>query len=80
LGALRIAPGDRRGRSARRAAYALTVVQVLFGAANLWMLAPIWMQLVHLLLADLLWIALVLAIVSALARSRDEGRGVGLEP
>jgi hypothetical protein len=26
----------------------------------LYLLAPVWMQLVHLLLADLLWIALVI--------------------
>jgi heme A synthase len=70
LGTLQIAANDQRGQSARRAAHGLTVAQVLFGFANLWMLAPIWMQLVHLLLADLLWIALVLAVVSALARTR----------
>jgi len=30
------------------------------GMINLGLLAPVWMQLVHLLLADLVWIALVL--------------------
>ena len=33
--------------------------QYVFGFANLLMLAPIWMQLTHLLLANLLWIGLV---------------------
>ena len=38
---------------------ATVVVQFLVGIANLLLLAPITMQLLHLLLADLLWIALV---------------------
>jgi len=37
------------------------------GVVNLWLLAPAWMQLVHLLLADLLWIMLVLLSAEALA-------------
>lgn len=41
--------------------------QMIFGALNLFFLAPIWMQLVHLLLADLLWISLVLLSATALA-------------
>jgi cytochrome c oxidase assembly protein subunit 15 len=39
---------------------AIVAVQVLAGAVNLLVLAPIGMQLVHLLLADLLWIVLVM--------------------
>jgi heme A synthase len=38
----------------------LIVVQIVFGAATLLMLGPIVMQLGHLLLADLVWIAFVL--------------------
>ena len=38
--------------------------QLLAGAANLLLLAPVWMQMVHLLLADLLWISLVLLCAS----------------
>lgn len=38
----------------------LVGLQVAAGLANVALLAPIWMQLVHLLLADLLWIAFVL--------------------
>jgi heme A synthase len=34
--------------------------QIAAGAANLLLLAPVWMQMVHLLLADLVWISLVL--------------------
>jgi hypothetical protein len=35
---------------------------------NVWLLAPVYMQITHLLVADLLWIALVLLTASALAR------------
>lgn len=38
----------------------LVGLQIAAGLANIALLAPIWMQLVHLLLADLLWIAFVL--------------------
>ena len=38
----------------------LVCTQVAASAANLMLLAPVWMQILHLLLADLLWIALVI--------------------
>jgi len=53
---------DLRGR-----AWIMTAclgVQLLAGAANLLLLAPVWMQLVHLLLAYLLWISLVVLCAS----------------
>jgi heme A synthase len=40
----------------------LAIGQIGAGALNLTLLAPVWMQLVHLLLADLLWLSLVLLI------------------
>ncbi len=50
----------------------LTVVQLACGALNVWLKAPIWMQLVHLLLADLVWIAFVLmAAITLGLRPRD---------
>ena len=45
----------------------LVLLQILAGAMNVLLLAPIWLQVVHLLLADLLWIAFVLLGASALA-------------
>jgi len=45
----------------------LVVVQLVAGLVNLVLLAPVAMQLVHLLLADLLWLAVVLLGVHALA-------------
>jgi heme A synthase len=38
----------------------LFVAQLVAGMINLGLLAPVWMQLVHLFLADLVWLALVL--------------------
>lgn len=39
--------------------------QVGIGLLNLWLAAPVWMQLVHLLAADGVWIALVLLVLAA---------------
>jgi heme A synthase len=60
----------RRRPEVRRAAWTMLgflAVQVLAGATNLLLLAPGWMQLVHLLLADGLWISLVLLCAGTLA-------------
>lgn len=46
----------------------LSAAQICAGAINLALLAPIGMQIVHLLLADLLWIALVLLTVQVAAK------------
>jgi heme A synthase len=43
----------------------LALAQLGAGAINITLLAPVWMQLVHLLLADLLWLSLVLLVVEA---------------
>lgn len=48
------------------------VAQLGVGLLNVWFLAPIPIQLVHLLLSDLLWIALIL--MSATALTPAEGR------
>jgi heme A synthase len=60
----RPAPAVRR---AGVALVALVVVQLAVGLVNMWLLAPVPLQLVHLLLADLMWIALVVLSASALA-------------
>ena len=44
----------------------LAAAQLGAGAINITLLAPVWMQLVHLLLADMLWLSLVLLVVEAL--------------
>jgi heme A synthase len=38
----------------------LVIAQLAAGVLNLLLLAPVWMQIFHLLLADLLWVALVI--------------------
>jgi heme A synthase len=38
----------------------LVVFQVAAGAINISLLAPVWMQLIHLLIADVVWIAVVM--------------------
>jgi cytochrome c oxidase assembly protein subunit 15 len=42
-------------------------VQLLLGAADVLLLAPTWLQVLHLLGADLYWIALVAACATILA-------------
>lgn len=62
-------------------AYALTIlvlVQLAAGFINVILLAPVWMQILHLLLADGVWILLVLAAASSLEIERQ--LIVGLEP
>ena len=63
---------------ARRFALALVgliVGQVVVGGLNVVLLAPVWMQLVHLLMADLVWITLVLLTASVLTPDQQPARG-----
>jgi len=57
-----VSSASRRPDVGRRAwsLLALLGAQIVAGVVNLLLLAPVWMQIVHLLLADLLWITLVL--------------------
>ena len=61
------ATDDAGARGAAWAVSALAVLQLGAGLLNVALLAPVWMQLVHLLLADLVWIAFVLLAVRALS-------------
>jgi cytochrome c oxidase assembly protein subunit 15 len=51
---------DATGQRLARVVVAVSGLQLLAGLTNVLLLAPIWMQLVHLLLADAVWISLVL--------------------
>lgn len=65
---------DSESAAARRWAATLRLlvfVQVAAGGLNVLLLAPVWMQVVHLLLADVLWIYLVLTAAASLAASRE---------
>ena len=56
------------------AVVALWIGQLLLGAGNVYLLAPVSIQLLHLLVSDLIWIALVLLTAAALADPRGEGQ------
>ncbi len=58
-----------------RVAAGLVVIQLTAGVLNLLLLAPIWMQLVHLFLADLVWLSAVL--LAACAASETARAAVG---
>lgn len=62
---------DTRAALLARGVVWLAISQVVAGVVNVVLLAPVWMQLLHLLLADLLWIALVLLCALALRATRD---------
>jgi heme A synthase len=51
---------------------ALFVLQLVAGVMNVVLLAPVWMQMLHLLLADLSWIVLVLLAASALGERASQ--------
>jgi heme A synthase len=58
----------------------LVLVQLGAGAVNMLLHAPIWLQLVHLLLSDLVWVALVLLGVTALQQpAREPSAGFVLD-
>jgi len=59
------------GRQAAARVLTLTLLQLAAGAVNLTLLAPVWMQLIHLLMADLLWIAVVVMVMDV-AKVRSE--------
>jgi heme A synthase len=64
-----IASNMDRAPQLRRGVMGLVGLQIGAGMLNLLLLAPIWMQLTHLLIADLLWIVLVLFTAAVLEKS-----------
>lgn len=46
----------------------LFVIQIAFGFLNIFLLAPVWMQMIHLLFADVTWISVVLFLSVFLSR------------
>jgi heme A synthase len=68
--------GPLRSLATRLAA--IVLLQLVAGALNLFLLAPVAMQLVHLLLADLVWLSLVLltaAVAQTVRASRSLSAG-----
>ncbi len=63
----------RAPASAKRAArylLGLVALQFCLGALNVALLAPVWMQVLHLLTADLIWITLVLLSADLMSRQK----------
>jgi heme A synthase len=58
-----------------RLAAGLVLAQVALGVLNLLLLAPIWMQLVHLFMADLVWLGAVLLTAAAAAEASPIASG-----
>ena len=44
---------------------AIVLFQIAVGIVNVSLLAPVWMQLFHLFIADLVWIAVVIMSLEA---------------
>jgi len=63
-----------RAKGPALAVAGLALVQVPLGFLNVALLAPVWLQLVHLLVADALWIALTLLGASLAASATDRDR------
>jgi heme A synthase len=53
----------------------LLAVQLLAGGVNVALLAPVWLQLVHLLLADAVWVTYVFLAAEAMAASPAAAEG-----
>lgn len=64
--------GDVWVRRWSSATLALLLAQLVAGMTNVALLAPVWLQLVHLLLADALWLALVLLAAATLAEATED--------
>ena len=54
----------------------LAALQIALGFANVILLAPVWLQLLHLLVADAIWIGFVLLGAEALSQPSPV-RGAG---
>jgi len=52
-------------RTAGARVIALVLCQIMLGAVNLSLLAPVWMQLIHLLIADIVWVSVVMLSLEA---------------
>ncbi|HEX3159849.1 MAG TPA: COX15/CtaA family protein [Gemmatimonadaceae bacterium] len=71
---------DADTRRLARLVVVLFAAQLAGGLLNVFLMAPVWMQLVHLLMADAVWLALVLLAASALRAPELAERQSGDEP
>lgn len=66
-GVLRASQEGTRQRAAAARLTGIVLFQIAVGAINISLLAPMWMQMIHLLIADLVWIAVVLLLLETIA-------------
>jgi heme A synthase len=59
-------------RSLGRFLQTMVIVQLLAGFINLILLAPVWMQIIHLFLADVVWITFILFASNTLQSAEEE--------
>lgn len=78
--ARRARPGDAAIATTSRALAGAFVAQLCLGVANLLLLAPVAIQLAHLVLADVVWILLVLVTLRVLAARATSEAAVDLSP
>jgi heme A synthase len=67
-----------RGVALARLIENVAVIQLFAGVVNVFLKAPVWMQVVHLLLADLLWVGFVLFATEVLGAPDRAGRSTHL--
>jgi heme A synthase len=71
-----VLPGRVRSEPVRKASMLLVVlvlVQATAGVVNIWLLAPVWMQLLHLFIGSLLWIVLVVLTAGSAGSGWNNG-------
>lgn len=78
IGLFNVLHPDRRTQYLSRIFAGLYLGQLGAGALNVFLLAPVWLQLGHLLLSDLIWIILVLLLASAFAQRVPQREAVEL--
>jgi cytochrome c oxidase assembly protein subunit 15 len=71
---------EPRVRGAAVGIAGLVAVEIVAGVSNVLLLAPVWLQLVHLLLADLVWLGLVLLASATLAPGGEPVRAAAPSP
>lgn len=66
-------------RAAAKRVIAAVGLQIAAGVVNIALLAPVWMQLIHLFIADLVWITIVLMTLESIraTSSRNFQNGIG---
>jgi len=47
-------------------------LQLMLGTLNVVPLAPVWLQIVHLFMADVLWITIVLLVAESLTKATEQ--------